>query len=198
VWYPDNNETQDHPPLPQTVNHFIFGIDWTYGPPPNEPFAPHDQPFLGWYIPGLNDNKTDLAVHNTGSIPDGGAFGAGPRKANDAYWFNASSAYVACDNISPDPAHTCDFVATAFHYANNTEGEYDQVIATQHFTIPACPFNDTCHLQAIKFNKLFGALSAMSFYANVQGQLKPFYIDTLQLEWFNNSCAAGLERISSH
>ena len=37
----------------------------------------------------------------------------------------------------------------------------------------------------------------MSFYANVQGVIKSFYMDSLQLEWYDNNCTAGLERVGS-
>lgn len=126
-------------------------------------------------------------------IPAGGSFGTGAYKGNSSFWFNANFAYAACDNQDTDPDNTCDFVATAFQYVNGN----DQVVATQHFNIPPCQNNSTCQLQSIKFNKLFTQLSAMSFYANVQGQIKTFYMDSLQLDWYDNNCTAGLERAGS-
>ena len=193
VWAPANNDTPGHPPIDLFIDHFLWGNDWTYGPPPREPYPPHDLPYLGWYIPNLNDNDTDSPSHNTGLIPDGGSFGAGGYKANSSYWFNANFAYAACDNQNPDPNYTCDFVATAFQYSDST----DQVVATQHFTLLPCQNNATCQLQLIQFNKLFTNLSAMSFYANVQGQIKSFYMDSLELDWSDNNCTAGLERVGS-
>lgn len=141
----------------------------------------------------MNDNTTDSPVHNTGSVPDGASFGAGPRKSDSAYWFNATAGFAACNNIATDPNHTCDFVATGFQYTNGT----DQVVVTQHTTIKPCANNVNCQLHFIPFGPEFVGLSAMSFYANVQGQLETFYLDSLQLGWYNNSCEAGLERVNS-
>ncbi|RMZ81420.1 hypothetical protein DV738_g2335, partial [Chaetothyriales sp. CBS 135597] len=195
--FPDN-ATELHPPLELRsafLNHFVWAIDWTYGPPPNEPYMPHDPPFLGWYIPELNGIGIDSPSHNTGSIPPGGSFGAGPRNDNSSFWFNADSGYAACDNVNSDPNHTCDFVATGYQFT----GEGDEVVATQHFTIAPCPSNATasCSLEYIKFSSQFTKLSALSFYANVQGQLRPLYLDSLVLNWWDNNCTAGLERQGS-
>ncbi|RMD42277.1 hypothetical protein DV735_g2828, partial [Chaetothyriales sp. CBS 134920] len=192
------NETDLHPPLELRsafLNHFVWAIDWTYGPPPNEPYIPHDPPFLGWYIPELNGAGIDSPSHNTGSVPPGASFGAGPRNENSSFWFNADSGYAACDNVNLDPNQTCDFVATGYQFT----GEGDEAVATQHFTIPPCPTNATasCSLQYIQFSSQFTKLSALSFYANVQGQLRPLYLDSLVLNWWDNNCTAGLERQAS-
>lgn len=122
-------------------------------------------------------------------------FGAGYRDADEHYWFNAYSAWVGCNNTSPDPTITCDFVATAYQY--DYARARDIVVSTQHFTEEPCDLQSGCQLQEIQFEASFRNLSTMSFYAVVLGQPVTLYIDSLALDWYNNTCAAGLARASS-
>jgi hypothetical protein len=124
-----------------------------------------------------------------------GSFGAGPRNYNSAYWFNAASAYIGCDNGATDPSVICDFVATGYQY--NAATGADEVFVTQHFPQPPCPNFVNCELRQIFFNSQFQGLSELSFYAVVEGQQKIFFIDTIELSWWNNTCTAGLERVSN-
>jgi hypothetical protein len=124
-------------------------------------------------------------------VPSGG-FGAGPRNYDSAYWFNAASAYIGCDNGATDPSVICDFVATGYKY--NAATGVDEVVVTEHFPQPPCPNFANCELRQIFFNAEFQGLSGLSFYAVVQGQQKIFFVDTIEMAWWNNTCAAGLER----
>jgi hypothetical protein len=86
-------------------------------------------------------------------------------------------------------------VATAYQWNNDTQSEI--VVATQHFSIPPCPNFQGCQLTEITFNYLFYKLTTLSFYANVQGLISIFWLDSLSMNWYNNTCEAGLARISS-
>ncbi|KAK5257876.1 hypothetical protein LTR40_009021 [Exophiala xenobiotica] len=187
-----NNDTADFPPVFNPYEHFYWGPGWSYVPPPNEPFPPQNGSRLAEFIPPLANN--DTGSPDAGLIPPS-SFGSGPRASDSTYWFSASSAWVACDNGATDWSQTCDFVATAYQWNNATQSEV--VVATQHFSIPPCPNFVDCHLTEINFNYLFYKMTTLSFYANVQGKISIFWLDSLALNWYDNTCQAGLERISS-
>jgi hypothetical protein len=46
------------------------------------------------------------------------------------------------------------------------------------------------------FGPEFEGLSAISFYAVIGGVTVDFYMDTLQMGWFDNTCDAGRARSS--
>jgi hypothetical protein len=83
-------------------------------------------------------------------------------------------------------------VATGYKY--NAATGADEVVVTEHFPQPPCPNFNNCELRQIFFNSQFQGLSELSFYAVVQGEQKIFFIDTIEMAWWNNTCAAGLER----
>jgi hypothetical protein len=192
VFSTTNNETTDFPPIFNPYRHFYWGAGWSFVPPPRDPFPAHSGSRLAQFVQSPKFN-------HTGS-PDAGllepsAFGCGPRNYNNNYWFNARSAWVGCDNNATSSFSTCDFVATGYQWDNATQAE--KVAVTQHFTIPPCPDFKNCHLRPINFNYQFYRLSRLSFYANVKGQIKSFWVDDIGLSWFNNTCEAGLARIGS-
>ena len=161
-------------------------------PPPNEPFPPQNGAHLAEYVPS---SATDNGSPDAGDVPFG-AFGAGPHNYNDAYWFNAYSAYIGCDNGATDPSIVCDFVVTYYNYDATSKQDY--VVNTEHFPQAPCPNFENCKLTQIFFDPHYqNGLSALSFYAVVQGKEVIFWIDSISLSWYNNTCAAGLERISN-
>ncbi|KIW89012.1 uncharacterized protein Z519_10497 [Cladophialophora bantiana CBS 173.52] len=192
VFSTTDNDTADFPPIFNPYDHFFWGDGWAYVPPPTEPFPPQSGNRLAQFVPSL-DNTVSGST-SAGAIPPS-SFGAGPRNYDNNYWFSASSAYVGCDNGSRNLSKICDFVATAYQWDNVTETEV--VVATQHFRIPPCPDFNKCQLTQIDFNYLFYKMSTLSFYANVQGQVSQFWIDSIDMNWYNNTCTAGLARIQS-
>ena len=188
---PINNQTGPFPPIFDPYEHFDWAFGWTYGPPPTEPFSPESGAQLAEFVPSSGNDTTNSPGAST--VPDGG-FGAGPRASNDNYWFNAESLFAGCDNGATDPSVTCDFVATAYQW--DPVNDKESVVATEHFLLPPCPDFKNCTLSQIFFDDRFTQLSSLGFYANVQGKLKIFWIDTMELSWWNNTCAAGLARIS--
>lgn len=189
---PPNNDTASYPPIFNPYEHFFWGNGWAYGPPPTEPFPPESGDHLAEFVPSLANNDTNSPDAST--VPDS-AFGAGPRAYNNNYWFSPLSVYVGCDNGATDPSVTCDFVATAYQW--DPVNYKEKVVATEHFPQPPCPGFENCTLTQIFFDSRFTMLSSLSFYANVEGLLKIFWIDTMELSWWNNTCAAGLARISA-
>jgi hypothetical protein len=128
---------------------------------------------------------------NAGDVPTG-SFGAGPRAYDNAYWFDAETLYVFCDNGAIDPAVTCDFVVTGYKWDEATHKEVTSV--TQHFPQPPCPGFRDCQTNEIFLDPLFRSLTSLSMYALVNGQQKMFWMDTVELAWWNNTCEAGLHR----
>lgn len=139
-------------------------------------------------------NNTVIGSPNAGTIPPS-SLGAGPRNYDSHYWFTARSVWVGCDNGATNLSQICDFVATAYQWNNATQQE--MVVATQHFRIPPCPNFNKCQLTKITFNYLFYKLTTLSFYANVEGKVSQFWVDSLDMNWYDNTCDAGLARISS-
>ena len=87
---------------------------------------------------------------------------------------------------------TCDVVATGYQWDDNTQAE--TVVATQHFPQPPCPGFRGCRTNEIFLDTQFRGLSSLSLYAVLNGQQKMFFMDTVQLSWWNNTCEAGLRR----
>ena len=172
-------------------DHFDWGSGWTYGPPPGLPYQPHDGTHLAEIVPPLNSSVASTLTD--GVLPMG--FGAGYRKSDDHYWFNAYTAWVGCNDTAADPTVTCDFVATAWQY--DPDRKQDTVFSTQHMTVPPCSLGSGCQLQEVTLEASFRNMSSMSFYGVVQGKPVSVFIDTLALDWYNNTCEAGLARISS-
>ncbi|KAJ9604081.1 hypothetical protein H2200_011604 [Cladophialophora chaetospira] len=188
-----NGSDADHPEAPMIQNPYSYlnwGDGWTYVPPPNDPFPSQSGDRLAEWDPSVNN--TILGSPNAGSIPPG-SIGAWDRNSS-FYWFNATSAYVGCDNSATNLSQFCDFVATAYQWNEATQSEV--VAATEHFHIAPCPDFVDCQLTKINFNKLFHRMSTLQFYANVQGNISKFWMDTIDMDWYDNSCAAGLARIS--
>lgn len=121
-------------------------------------------------------------------------FGAGPRNSNQFYWFDVLSAFVQCDFSNAGDAQQCDFTATAYQY--NAQLKEDRVVATQHWPQGRCSSLE-CDLNHVTFDQPFSNLSAISFYGVIDGKIVDFYMDSIRLTWYDNSCEAGLARISS-
>jgi hypothetical protein len=177
------------PPIQNPYDYFEWSNGWGYVPPPNEPFPPQSGDRLAVWDPTVN-NDTVLGSKNAADIPPGGIEAL--KNSSNHYWFTANSAYVGCDN--QDPSQVCDFVATAYQWDDNSQS--NQVVATQHFHIPACPGFVQCELTQVNFNYLFYKLSMVQFYAALAGKFSKFYMDSIDMNWYNNTCEAGLARIS--
>jgi hypothetical protein len=185
-----DNSTTAHPPVFNPFEHFWWGDCWTYAPPPNEKYLPQEGVHLANCIP--NNNNTVIGSPNAGLLPANG-FGAGPRESINAYWFDAHSTFVACDDTPFDLNGTCQFSVTAWKWDGTTE----IVLSTDVYTLPSCRSGVNCRLHQIPFPLTYTGLTSLNFSATIDDEPRSFYMDTIHLDWFNNSCEAGLMRISS-
>jgi hypothetical protein len=139
-----------------------------------------------------SNNNTVGGSPNAGLLPSTG-FGAGPRESIDAYWFSAHSAYVACDYDAGNWNNTCHFSVTAWVW----NGVEEVPLCTDAYEIPLCHKDEGCQLHQIPFPTSYVGLTSLNFSATVGEESRTFYVDDLSLEWYNNTCEAGLTRISS-
>lgn len=82
--------------------------------------------------------------------------------------------------------------------ANQERTAGGQVVA-----IPTCPGLENCTLQYVQFDLYFQNISGIQFDMTIPKlngrslQNQDFLMDNLQLGWANNSCEAGLLRLSA-
>ncbi|KAK2738844.1 hypothetical protein FQN55_000400 [Onygenales sp. PD_40] len=181
-----NNDTASFPVIFNPHHHFYFSNGWSYGPPPTEPYRPLSKPHLGIYIP--SSHPKDRGSPYAGLQP-GGSFGAGPRAPNNVYWFDAYSAYFGCDS----PKKTCKVTVSAAKYSADIKKE--KLFATRTFDVPPCAARKNCDLSAVDFGSAFRGISSIQFSAIVDDKPVMFFIGDIKMNWYNNTCAAGLERI---
>ncbi|KKZ59823.1 hypothetical protein EMCG_05352 [[Emmonsia] crescens] len=187
---PSNNNTASFPPIFNPYNHLFFSDGWSYGPPPTEPFPPTSNPHIGIYVPAKNkDNRGSPYA----GLLAGGEFGAGPRSSLDTFWFDAYSAYFGCDNGSANT--TCAVTVSAVRYSTKTNTE--EAVGMRTFTLPPCPGYKNCTLSPLDFGVSFRGISGLQFSASVRDKPVIFFVDDIKMNWYNNTCAAGLERLRS-
>ena len=130
-----------------------------------------------------------------GRVPAKG-FGAGARNAIDAFWFNITAAYVQCEFPGTSASQNeCVFYASPWRYDHNSG--LDRVQGPAQSWVQKKCLDPPCHLNKIDFGPQFNMLSAISFYGVIDGKTVDFYMDSLQMQWYNNTCEAGLTRVSS-
>ncbi|OJD15629.1 hypothetical protein AJ78_04121 [Emergomyces pasteurianus Ep9510] len=185
-----NNNTASFPPIFNPYNHLFFSDGWSYGPPPTEPYPPASNPHIGIYVP--DKNKDNRGSPYAGLL-SGGEFGAGPRSSLNTFWFDAYSAYFGCDNGSANT--TCAVTVSAVRYSTKTNAE--EAAETRKFTLPPCPGYKNCTLSPLDFGDSFRGISGLQFSASVQDKPVILFVDDIKMNWYNNTCAAGLERLRS-
>lgn len=124
-----------------------------------------------------------------GSLVKPGEFGDGPRDSMSAYWFDAYSAWLGCDDEGPEP---CTMVMKAYTWSPYAKAEI--LSYSQNVTMPPCPGFKNCHLRQVSFPASFRSLSGLQIQAFVGKEERMFFMDDLALHWSNSSCAAGLQR----
>ncbi|KAK2808372.1 hypothetical protein FQN50_004757 [Emmonsiellopsis sp. PD_5] len=183
-----NNDTAPLPPIFNPHRHFFFSNGWSYGPPPTQPYRPVSKPHLGIYEPS-SDPKDKGSPY--AGLQAGGSFGAGPRAHKNAFWFDAYSAYFGCDS----PKKICKVTVSAAKYSAAIKKE--KLAKTLTFDVPPCPARKNCDLHAVNFGNSFRGISSIQFSAMVDEKPVKFFIGDIKMNWYNNTCAAGLERIRS-
>ncbi|KAF2676362.1 hypothetical protein K458DRAFT_259659, partial [Lentithecium fluviatile CBS 122367] len=170
-------------------HHLFYANGFTYVPDKWEPYPAISQPNVAMFLPIGSSLLPNSPFAGT-LLP--GEFGAGPRASIDAYWFNAHSGYFGCalNGITP-----CTLRISGYRYDATLEQEV--LAAEQSVTIPPCWGYINCQLTQVVFDAQFTRLSGIQFNAFTYNLGIPqiFMMDDLQLEWWNNTCSAGILRI---
>lgn len=175
------------PPVFNPYHHLFFSNGYAYVPPPNDPFPPISPPQLAIFLP-------NASTQNIGSPSAAGArpgeIGAGPRAALSSFWFTAYSLWLGCDDDGPS---TCEISISGFVWDDSTNSE--RLVATQISQLQPCPGFQNCHLQEVNLQDgRFVGLSGLQITANINSTPQIFFIDNLDMGWFNNTCEAVQER----
>ena len=154
-------------------------------PPPSDPYPPVSPPQLAVYRAnaGLNvDGDPDAGLELIGE------FGAGPRASESAYWFDAYSLWIGCQNEGPSD---CNITINGYNNATSIR------VASQTVIQSPCAGLINCKLAFVELTNAFRNLSGIQILPAVNRTLTAYYLDDVSLAWSNNTCAAQLERSSS-
>jgi hypothetical protein len=177
--------------LRNPYHHLFYANGYTYVPDKWEPFPAISQPNIAMFLPLTGKLLTNQPFSGT-LLP--GEIGAGPRASVSAYWFNAHSGHFGCalNGVTP-----CLLRISGYRYDATLKEEV--LVAEQNATIPACRGYIGCHLTQVLFNDQFYALSGIQFNAFTVGLGIPqvHMMDDLQMEWYNNTCSAGILRVGN-
>jgi hypothetical protein len=175
--------------LKNPYHHFFYANGFTYVPDKWEPYPAISQPNIALFLP-LNGRLLPNTPFAGTLLP--GELGAGPRASVTAYWFNAFSGYFGCALSGLTP---CLLRISGYRYDSVLKQEV--LVAEQNVTLPACWGYINCKLTQVFFNDQFKALSGIQFnaYTSQLGIPQVLMMDDLQMEWYNNTCSAGILRI---
>lgn len=191
----DPQNVTDGPPIWDRYDHFYWTSGYRFGPPPNANYSP-----IGSLMAEYNplDAGPEYSDAEGRFLP--GSFGAGPRITNNIYWFDATSAYFGCNNTKPD--FLCTITATGYRWTTRAApdgsiaGSQEVVANSQNFTLPPCVY-PPCMLTQVYFDvDNFKGLSTLNLEARSGDEVMGFFLDSFELTWSNDTCAAGLARQS--
>lgn len=175
----------------------FFSNGYGYVNDDQEPFPAVSEPTLAIWM--ANMTADEGSPYAAGMQP--GEIGAGPRGSNNAWWFDAFGASFGCPYDGPNECYL-DVVGYTWYDPNSIE----QPAPTERFLIPKCQGGFSpkdCQLHYVRFGANYTGLSGIQFmfwisapYPQKWQMLQPFLMDNLQLGWSNNSCEAGLLRIT--
>lgn len=169
-------------------HHLFYANGFAYLPDGWEPYPAVSQPNVALFMP-LN-NVVLPATPAAGTLLPG-ELGAGPRASVNAYWFNARSGFFGC---ALSGLTACTLRISGFRYDFALQKEV--LVAEQNVTLPPCFGYINCRLTQVVFGPGFTALSGIQFGAFTLGIMpEMFMVDDLSMEWWNNSCSAGILRI---
>ncbi|KAL6703614.1 hypothetical protein ACN47E_009474 [Coniothyrium glycines] len=170
-------------------HHLFYANGYTYVPDKWEPYPAVSQPNVAMFLPLTGRLLPSTPFAGT-LLP--GELGAGPRASVDAYWFNAYSGYFGC---ALNGITACTLRISGYRWDEVLREEV--VVAEQNVTLAACWGYIKCRLTQVVFGEGFVALSGIQFNAYTYNLNVPqvHMMDDLQLEWYNNTCAAGILRI---
>ncbi|OAL01325.1 hypothetical protein IQ06DRAFT_293418 [Phaeosphaeriaceae sp. SRC1lsM3a] len=177
--------------LRNPYHHLFYANGYTDVPDKWEPYPAISQPNVAMFLP-LTGRFLPNQPFAGALLP--GELGAGPRASVSAYWFNAYSGYFGCalNGLTP-----CSLRIWGYRYDASRKEEV--LVAEQNTTIPACYGYIGCRLSQVTFNEHFRGLSGIQFNAFTAGLGIPqvHMMDNLQMEWYNNTCSAGILRIGN-
>jgi hypothetical protein len=169
----DENSTQ-YAPFKNPYHNLFWSEGFSYVPLPKDPYLPVSPPHLGVFIV---DGSANLHSENfTGRVPSdnqvNGGFGAGPNFKDSAFWFNAYTASIGCNDTGPEP---CDVRVSGFQYDENRDESH--VRFRENYTITACTQPYGCKLREIGFGIHFRNLTSLQIVAYKKGTEIP-------ISWF--------------
>lgn len=175
--------------LKNPYHHLFYANGYTDVPDRWIPYPAISQPNVAMFLPlagMLMPNQPFVGSLLPGEV------GAGPRASVSAYWFNAYSGYFGCALSGVTP---CVLRISGYRYDAALQEEV--LVVEQNATLSACWGYINCRLTQVVFNDAFRALSGIQFNAYTAGLGIPqvHMMDDLQMEWYNNSCSAGILRI---
>lgn len=170
-------------------HHLFYANGFAYVPDKWEPYAARSQPNVAMFLPIGSSLLPNSPFAGT-LLP--GEFGAGPRASVNAYWFNARWGYFGC---ALNGITSCTVRISGYRYDVGVGGEV--LVAEQNVTIAPCWGYINCQLSQVVFDEQFQGLSGIQFSAFTSGLgiAQIFFMDDLRMEWYNQSCSAGILRI---
>jgi hypothetical protein len=170
-------------------HHLFYANGFAYVPDKWEPYPSISQPNVAMFLP-IGASLLPSSPFAGTLLP--GELGAGPRASVDAYWFNARSGYFGC---ALNGVTACTLRISGYRYDATLRQEV--VAVEQNVTIPPCWGYINCKLTPVAFDARFTGLSGIQFnaFTYMLGIPQIFFMDGLQLEWWNNTCSAGILRI---
>jgi hypothetical protein len=183
------------PPIFSPYHHLTFSDGYIHSSAhSSQPFAPHSGDQIAVFLAsgnGTNDtmwHKDGFSANAPHTEP--GEITDGPYDGMPAFWFNARGAWLGCDNDGPEP---CMFNVTGWTWNSQLSDE----VATYNTQIelPSCPGFENCQLQHVDFPESFRGLSGIQIQAFANNKPRMFFMDDLELSWFDNTCAAGMQRM---
>ncbi|KAJ9648694.1 hypothetical protein H2199_000607 [Coniosporium tulheliwenetii] len=187
---PSNGTGPEYPPVFNPYHHMFYAQGYGYVPPPDVAFAPVSQPHLAIYSPEI---ARDITSSPNGGTVRPGEIGAGPRNSISAFWFDAFSVFLGCENEGPDD---CEMTISGYTY--DAAYEYQEVLAVEQVvSLPPCTRGLLkCNLRPVELSREFRGLSGIRFEARLANgeEASAFLLDNMSMGWADNSCAAGLLR----
>lgn len=166
-------------PIFNPYHQFFFGSGFVVVPPPTVPYLPSSGKLLLEYIP-VPGGK------NTGQVGNSYA------QTSGCFNFNAKGASLGCDSKGPK----CDWEISGLRY--DFETKVEEPVTTQNLSTPSCPALVDCPLVPVTFDNTFLNLTSLLIKGTVDGVDKIWWMDSVDLSWFDNSCSKGLCRQRFH
>jgi hypothetical protein len=164
-------------PLFSPYHKFYFSAGFVVVPPPTDPYLPASGKLLLEFHPQTNWSSDTSAQIGNSFTETSGCFN-----------FNARGTNLGCDSNSSD----CDWMFTGLRY-NFATGVEDKV-TFQNLSTPACPAMKDCTLVPVTFDNTFKNLTSIIIDGTVAGVKRNWWIDSIDLSWYDNSCLKGLCR----